>query len=201
MYLLDTVLRPAGRHRPLAIAIIALVAGSAAACADAPTGTATNAAPLADVASATVNSGSGAFTGDRVNINIPSVFAVQDRCAGGRFGEIIVFEGNQHLVFSEMSTANGHLNMKIHWNADDVTGIGQYTGLTYRATGVTQTHTVSNAPLPYTETMINNYHVIGQGTATNGDLHETVHITVNANGEVTAYVTDYNFDCKGTPTF
>ena len=84
---------------------------------------------------------------------------------------------------------------------DDITGVGQYTGFAYRATGVTQDHTVINGDFPYTETMINNYHVIGQGQATNGNLHETVHYTVNANGEITAYVTDYNFDCQGTPSF
>ena len=134
-------------------------------------------------------------------MQIPTQFAVQDRCAGGRFGEIIVFCGNQHLVFSQTTNSTGHLNVMVHWNADDITGIGQYTGFTYRATGVTSDHTVINGDFPCTETMINNYHVIGQGQATNGDLHETVHYTVNANGDITAYVTDYNFDCKGTPSF
>ena len=33
------------------------------------------------------------------------------------------------------------------------------------------------------------------------DLKETTHVTVNANGEVTAWVTDYNFDCHQNATF
>jgi hypothetical protein len=126
-------------------------------------------------------------------MNIPTLFHAQNPCAGGRFGEIVVFTGNQHLVFSQTSTANGHLSTMIHWNADDVIGIGQFTGFQYRATGVTQDHVVSSAPLPYTETMINNYHIIGQGQATNMDLKETTHITIDANGNVSASVSDYNF--------
>jgi hypothetical protein len=49
--------------------------------------------------------------------------------------------------------------------------------------------------------MINNYHIVGQGQATNMDLHETVHLTVDANGYITAWVSDYNFSCHGDRTF
>ena len=148
-----------------------------------------------------IASGQLGSTTDKVDLQIPSVFAAQNPCAGGRFGEIVVFTGNQHLVFSQTSTANGHLTTMIHWNADGVNGIGQYTGFAYKATGVTSDHMVSSVPLPYTETDINNYHIIGQGQATNMDLKETTHITVDANGNVTADVADYTFVCHGTATF
>lgn len=184
---------------------IIFAAASMAACSDA--GTAPRTAVAAPEVSASLTdgafntaSGSLAYT-DHVSLTVPSQFAIQDRCAGGRFGEIIVFQGDQHLTFTETSTANGHLSTKLQWNAEGITGIGQYTGFTYRALGVSSYQAVTNGDLPYTSTFINNYHVIGQGSATNGDLHETVHVTVNANGDVTAWVTDYNFDCKGTPSF
>ena len=186
---------------------IIFAAGTMAACADSTTAprTAATATPSAVTASTTdgvTNSGSGSFAyTDRVNVTIPSVFAVQNYCAGGRFGEIVVFQGDQHLVFTQSMTADGHVNMLIHWNAEGITGIGQYTGFTYRATGVTADHTISSTGFPYTGTFTNEYHVIGQGQATNGDLHEVVHFTVNANGDLTAWVTDYNFSCKGTPSF
>jgi hypothetical protein len=185
-----------------------LAAGAMTACADSTTAPRT--AAMASVAPAvaasttdgTLNSGSGSFAyTDRVNVTIPSLFAVQNFCAGGRFGEIVVFQGDQHLVFTQTTTADGHVNLLIHWNAEGITGVGQYTGFTYRATGVTADHTVSNIGFPYTGTFINNYHVIGQGQATNGDLHEVVHFTVNANGDFVADVSDYNFTCKGTPSF
>lgn len=172
---------------------------SLAACADSPVAPAVSrgAGDVVDVPVVVT----AQLAGDRVNLTIPTQFHAQNPCAGGRFGEIVVFQGDQHLVFFQSSTANGRLNTKLQWNAEGVTGVGQYTGLAYRATGVTQEHTVSGAPLPYTETMINNYHIIGQGQATNMDLHETVHITVNENGQVSAWVTDYNFSCKQDPTF
>lgn len=191
-------------HRHTIRNTVAIVSAlvSLAACSETPTASPAfkPASASADVIDAP-NTGGAMLSGDRVNITIPTQFHAQNPCAGGRFGEIVVFTGNQHLVFYENSTANGHLNTKIQWNADDVTGIGQYTGMEYRATGVTQDHTITDAALPYEYTMINNYHIIGQGQATNMDLHETVHFTVNANGWVTATVTDYNFSCHGDRTF
>lgn len=165
-----------------------------------------NSGTSAEVTLGTLDGANAAFgqlgaTTDRVNLTIPTQFHAQNPCAGGRFGEIVVFTGDQHLVFSQTTTANGHLSTMLHWNADQVIGVGQFTGFLYRATGVTQDHIVSNVPLPYTETSTNSYHIIGQGQATNMDLHETVHVTVDANGRVSAWVTDYNFECQGNPTF
>ena len=139
-------------------------------------------------------------TSDRVNLTVPTQFAAQNPCAGGRFGEIVVFTGDQHLVFDQTTTSNGHLSTMLHWNGEGITGVGQYTGLEYRVLGVTQDHQVSNAGLPYSETMTNNYHIVGQGQATNMNLKETWHVTVDATGWVTAWVTDYDFSCNGTPT-
>lgn len=189
-----------GRTRSALAALIA--AATLAACADAPTAAAPRAASAArlDVMPA-ANIGYGQIAANqRVNITIPTQFAAQNPCAGGRFGEIVVFTGDQHLVFDQTATSNGHVSTMLHWNAEDITGIGQYTGLDYRATGITQDKQV-DATLPYSETMTNNYHIIGQGQATNLDLHETVHVTIDANGWVTAWVTDYTFSCKQSPTF
>ena len=60
---------------------------------------------------------------------------------------------------------------------------------------------MTGSPLPYSETMINNYHIIGQGQATDMDLHETVRMTVDVDGNVNVSVSDYNFSCKQDPTF
>ena len=193
--------RHAARLRTIVLLSSAL---ALAACADAPAASRALAPRTAakDVVTGTPNAASGSLAGmDRVNLTIPTQFHAQNPCAGGRFGEIVVFTGNQHLVFFESSMSNGHLNTKIHWNAEGVTGIGQYTGFEYNATGVTQDHTISDVALPYETTMINNYHIIGQGQATNMDLHETVHLTINANGEMSAWVSDYNFSCHGDRTF
>jgi hypothetical protein len=193
--------RHAARLRTIVLLSSAL---ALAACADGPVASRALAPSTAakDVVTGSSNAAAASLAGmDRVNINIPTQFHAQNPCAGGRFGEIVVFTGNQHLVFFESSMSNGHLNSKLQWNADDVTGIGQYTGFTYRATGVTQEHTITDVTLPYDFTMINNYHIIGQGQATDMDLHETMHVTIDANGNLSAWVTDYNFSCHGDRTF
>ena len=203
MYLVSALVRSR------ATLVVLLSATVMAGCAESPSQPVArlrtpNGEMLTDVTAAegaNTTSGQLGTATDKVNLVIPTLFAAQNPCAGGRSGEIVVFTGNQHLNFTQVSTVNGHVSMMVHWNADDVTGIGQYTGLAYRATGVTSDHWVSNAPLPYTETMINNYHIIGQGQATNMDLKETTHVTIDANGNVTASVADYTFVCHGTATF
>lgn len=193
--------RHAARLRTIVLLSSAL---ALAACADAPTASRALAPSTAakDVVTSTPNTATGSLAGmTRVNLTIPTLFAAQNPCAGGRFGEIVVFTGDQHLVFFESSMSNGHLNTKLHWNAEAVTGVGQYTGFNYLATGVSQEHAVINEPLPYTFTFVNNYHIIGQGQATNMDLHQTTHVTIDANGNLTADVSDYNFSCKGDRSF
>jgi hypothetical protein len=191
-----------------AAASLLLTAALFAGCADAPTAARhLQSTPAShDVVSAGILDGANAASmqlssGDHFSMQIPTQFHAQNPCAGGRFGEIVVFTGNQHLVFGQTMTGGGHVTTSLHWNADDVTGLGQYTGFTYRATGVSQDHSVSNASLPYTDTYVNNYHIIGQGQATNMTLHETVHVTIDANGLLTAWVTDYDLKCEQTPTF
>ena len=191
------------RHVTFASAATALLSTLAlAACADAPTAPAAAVAPRAVVVAPTPNVGTGSRARQAPgNLNIPTPVHPPNPRAGGRFGEIVVFEGNQHLVFFQTTLANGQLATKLQWNGEGVTGIGQYTGFAYRVTGVTQEHYVTGAPLPYSETMINNYHIIGQGQATDMDLHETVRMTVDVDGNVNVSVSDYNFSCKQDPTF
>jgi hypothetical protein len=50
--------------------------------------------------------------------------------------------------------------------------------------------------MPYNYTLVNNFRIIGQGAGNNFLLHETFHITVNANGELTAVADNYSVDCK-----
>jgi hypothetical protein len=44
--------------------------------------------------------------------------------------------------------------------------------------------------------MVNNFRIIGQGTGNNFLVHETFHITVNADGTMTASVDNFSVDCK-----
>jgi hypothetical protein len=63
---------------------------------------------------------------------------------------------------------------------------GPNLGAKYQATGVTQD--TFNWKKGQTYTYINNYRFLGQGQAPNLTIHETWHVTVNANGTLTAVV-------------
>ena len=77
---------------------------------------------------------------------------------------------------------------------EGIRGFGQITGDKYQATGVTQDEI--NADIGAEETLINNFRVIGQGTGNNFLIHQTMHITFNSNGTVTALVQKLNADCR-----
>jgi len=45
-------------------------------------------------------------------------------------------------------------------------------------------------------TFINNFNIIGQGPGNNALVHENFHITVNANGNMTAWVENSHSECR-----
>jgi hypothetical protein len=45
-------------------------------------------------------------------------------------------------------------------------------------------------------TFINNFRIIGQRDGNNLLVHQTVHVTVNANGDVTTIVDNQSIDCQ-----
>jgi hypothetical protein len=51
-------------------------------------------------------------------------------------------------------------------------------------------------PLPITETFVNNFRIIGDGTGNNLLVHSTFHITVNAAGVLTAFVDGFRSECR-----
>jgi hypothetical protein len=61
---------------------------------------------------------------------------------------------------------------------------------------VTQTSVFVEQPPPFDVTFVNNFRIIGASDANNFMVHTTVHMTVNANGEVTATVLNTNISCQ-----
>jgi hypothetical protein len=109
--------------------------------------------------------------------------------------DVVTLEGTLHLLMH--ITINGNnIIVKTHAQPQGVTGIG-ISGKKYQATGVTQDifkGSLVNEQLTFT--FINNFRIIGQGPGNNFLVHETFHITVNANGEVTAEVDNSSIECK-----
>ena len=122
-------------------------------------------------------------------------------CADGGDGELVEITGTMHSVsflkFDETGGLHGGLHAKFHFQPQGATGIGLTTGDVYQAVGVTQeTNNWSFDDVPHEWTYINNFRMIGQGKAPNFNLHVTWHLTMNANGEVTADFIKEEVTCK-----
>ena len=126
----------------------------------------------------------------RVPVNIP-VFIP---CAAGGAGELAVLQGNLHVLLRFTVSASGTIHAAMHFQPQGISGVGQTTGDKYQATGVTQQEV--NLTIGGEETFINNFRIIGQGNGNNFLIHQTFHITINANGNVTAFVDSLSVDCR-----
>ena len=117
-------------------------------------------------------------------------------CANGGAGEAISGELRLHTLIT--STVNGNrISGKYHFQPQGGSLVGAITGDIYQPTGVTQgTFNGSLQNGLYTQTDVNNYRLIGSGPGNNLILHETFHITINANGETTVSHDKLIADCK-----
>jgi hypothetical protein len=110
-------------------------------------------------------------------------------------GEPVLLEGTVHVVLHTTVDANGDTRTTRHTQPMGITGVGLVSGTTYHATGVTER--VTNAGSPPSEfTVVNNFNIIGEGEALNLLVHQLVHVTTNANGDVTAEVEQDAVECR-----
>lgn len=127
------------------------------------------------------------------NVKVPTTLLQVIPCSG----DLVVVQGYMHILMTSTEDENGGIHGKVHFQPQGLSGVvvvGPNMGAKYQATGVTQ-DTV-NAKKGQTYTYINNYRWIGQGQAPNFMVHETWHITINANGELTAVVDNVKVTCR-----
>lgn len=132
------------------------------------------------------------------NVSIPIDLVVFVPCADNGMGEFVDLSGDLHILIHVTISNSGRVTVKQHTQPQGISGIGQSTGDRYRGTGVTQsTQTFDGIDgFPFQTTLVNNFRIIGQGPGNNFLVHENSHITINANGEVTAEVDNLSVDCK-----
>ena len=130
------------------------------------------------------------------SVIFPFAFEEFVPCANGGAGEIVALSGDLHDLFHV--TINGsRFKAKVHTQPQDIRGVGLTTGDRYRGTGVTQeTFGGSIVNGQASSTFVNNYGIIGQGPGNNFMIHEVLHITINARGELTATVDQLSVSCK-----
>ena len=131
------------------------------------------------------------------NYEIPYAMTVWVPCALDGAGEYIYVTGRLHVLEHVTLDDNGGYHYKAHFQPKDLKGVGLTSGDKYEGTGVTQeTTSWPGKWWPWTYTYVNNFRMIGQGPGNNYTVHETWHFTFNANGELTAYIDNYKWDCK-----
>lgn len=111
------------------------------------------------------------------------VLAPEEAC-----GEAIHLSGTLLAQFRTTESSGGNLAVGFHFNPQGITGVGLTSGATYHATGETQGTTTIKATGGISDTFVNNFKIIGEGSAPNFLQTDVIHLTVNANGVVTATV-------------
>ena len=110
-------------------------------------------------------------------------------------GEIVEVSGNLHSVLHH--TINGkRATYTSHFQPMGLQGYGTVSGNMYNATGVTrQVINLSLTGVQQTFTFVNRYHFVGTGGAASFYVKQTSHLTVNANGELTSQVDNFDATC------
>jgi hypothetical protein len=135
----------------------------------------------------------GAATTFTISRSFPLDLVVFVPCAAGGTGETVELSGNVHELFLLTSNASGGFVTKSLNNAQGMSGVGLTTGAQYRGTGVSQRQLSINVGVE--DTFVNTFSLIGQGSGNNLLVHETLHITINANGDLTVVHDNFSIDC------
>lgn len=132
------------------------------------------------------------------NLRVPFDQTLFVPCANGGTGEDVDFSGTLHILMVLNISNSGRVTLKFHFQPQGVSGVGQISGDSYQATGVTQeTRTFDDSDgFPLEFTFVNNFRLIGQGPGNNLLIHETTHVTYNANGELTASHSTTSVECR-----
>jgi hypothetical protein len=116
-------------------------------------------------------------------------------CANDGIGELVDVSGNLHILVTA-TINNNHVSGTTHYQPQGVVGEGRDTGDKYHAVGITRDHFSGELQGgSYTYTFTNSFMIIGQGPGNNFTVHETIHITINANGETTVEVDNFKTAC------
>jgi len=129
-----------------------------------------------------------------VSQSFPINIVVFVSCAAGGAGELVELTGNLHDLFTVTFDARGGFHLSVLDNPQGLSGTGFTTGDKYQGTGETRSN--FNGTVGLEETYVNNFKIIGQGPGNNFLVHENLHFTVNANGQVTAFVDNFSVECK-----
>lgn len=130
------------------------------------------------------------------NFSVPISLSAFIPCLNGGTGEVVDFSGMTHTLIT--FTINGNSVSGVdHTNFQGVTAIGETTGITYQGTGAGASGfkmSFVNGQATNTTTVTEHLNAPGFGTIFTFTVR--VHMTINANGDVTVTFGDIDLECR-----
>jgi len=111
-------------------------------------------------------------------------------------GDTITFTGNIHLVIAMTPDASGGFHFHADNNVSGVTGVGVPSGTTYHGIGGGWFEFNADPPFPVVATETDVFGLISTGSSSNFVVTVTLHMTVNADGSITAQVMRISITCR-----
>jgi hypothetical protein len=140
------------------------------------------------VALASLSAGQAAVT---ENMSVPVDTFTVIPC----IGDTVDLTGRLHILVSFTSN-NNSVSETLLFNPQGITGVDLTTGTTYRLAGETLDQFSSSLINGQTETtFVDNFPLIGHGSATDYRVHVTTHVTINADGTTTANIDNMDITC------
>jgi hypothetical protein len=110
-------------------------------------------------------------------------------------GDLIYLNGTLLVIYTETATPSGGFVVSSHFQPQGLKGVDLVTGTTFIGTGLTRDIFIVSPPGGVTETYVNQFHI----QATTGEesfiVSEVFHVTINANGGLTAFVGNFRSTC------
>lgn len=113
------------------------------------------------------------------------------------YGELVSLSGVLR-IFTHITKNQNRYEIKTQYKPMGVIGVGLYNNVIYRGIGLTEEITTASVTgFPYETTYINSFRIIGRVPSENYEVHETFHVTVDANREVTAFLSNTSVKRNG----
>jgi hypothetical protein len=126
------------------------------------------------------------------NETVPSAVATANPCNG----DAVALAGDSHIVITTTQATNGNYRAYLDISSR-YTGVGVPSGLQYEGTDITHDEFLVANPLPFEETILQEFHLRSQTGADNYTMRLQYHVTVNSQGLLTAEVLNPTTTCTG----
>lgn len=143
------------------------------------------------LAPTTAHAAAESFT---ASVNFPISVTAFVPCANGGAGEAVTVSGMLHNTFHVTFDSHGGATVIDTSNPHNAAGVGETTGTRYR--GVGHTTESFHVGVGLTDTFTNAFMIVAQVGAPSLRVIETIHLTVNAKGTLTADVFRSRITCR-----